>query len=194
MSNVNSESAAFGLWTLDLRLGKQMSNVLDEVVAELEPLPDLVSVMTGSRIPVLLGLDIGTSGIRAALFDEQGGELEGASVRMNSRVARSDDFGSIDADDLVEEVADALDALFARLYGSTPPIELISVSCFWHSLVGVDDAARATTPVFSWADSRSAAAANQLRSELDEARVHARTGCRFHPSYWPAKLRRLKSE
>jgi gluconokinase len=169
-----------------------MSNVLDEVVAE--PLPELVSVMAGPKIPVLLGLDIGTSGIRAALFDEQGRELEGASVRINSRVARSDDFGSIDADELVEEVADALDALFAKLYGSITPIELISVSCFWHSLVGVDDAARATTPVFGWADSRSATATNQLRSEFDEAKVHARTGCRFHPSYWPAKLRRLKSE
>jgi len=171
-----------------------MSNVLDEVVAEFEPLPELLSVMAGSRIPVLLGLDIGTSGIRAALFDDQGGELEGASVRVDSRTARYDDFRSIDADDLVEEVADALDALFAKLYGSITPIELISVSCFWHSLVGVDDAARATTPVFGWADSRSAAAAKQLRSELDEATIHARTGCRFHPSYWPAKLRRLKSE
>jgi gluconokinase len=33
-----------------------------------------------------------------------------------------------------------------------------------------------------------------LRSSFDEFEIHARTGCRFHPSYWPAKLAWLKSE
>jgi gluconokinase len=30
--------------------------------------------------------------------------------------------------------------------------------------------------------------------DFDEPEIHARTGCRFHPSYWPAKLRWLRSE
>jgi gluconokinase len=60
--------------------------------------------------------------------------------------------------------------------------------------VGVDESGDATTPVLGWADSRAAAATYQLRSEFDEAKIHTRTGCRFHPSYWPAKLRRLGSE
>ena len=34
----------------------------------------------------------------------------------------------------------------------------------------------------------------QLRAEYDETKFHARTGCRFHPSYWPAKLLRVKNE
>ncbi|MGH9875329.1 MAG: gluconokinase, partial [Pyrinomonadaceae bacterium] len=69
-----------------------------------------------------------------------------------------------------------------------------SISCFWHSLMGVDEAGNATTPVLGWADSRAVAAVYQLRSEFDEAKTHARTGCRFHTSYWPAKLRRLQTE
>ena len=60
-----------------------MSSVLDEVVEGLEPLSGLVSVMAGSKTPTLLGLDIGTSGVRAALFDERGREIEGASVRID---------------------------------------------------------------------------------------------------------------
>jgi gluconokinase len=32
-----------------------------------------------------------------------------------------------------------------------------------------------------------------LRSKFDETKIHARTGCRFHSSYWPAKLRRLQA-
>jgi gluconokinase len=171
-----------------------MSNVLDEVMESLEPLPGLISVI-GAKRPALLGLDIGTSGVRAALFNESGGEI-GASVRIDRWCGsqRAGDFSLIDADKLLEQVATTLDALFAKIYESATRIELIAISCFWHSLVGVDANGRATTPVLGWADSRAAAATYQLRSEFDEAKVHARTGCRFHPSYWPAKLRRLRNE
>jgi hypothetical protein len=38
-----------------------MSQVLDEVLEVFEPATELVSVMAGSKMPALLGLDIGTS-------------------------------------------------------------------------------------------------------------------------------------
>jgi len=142
-----------------------MSQVLDEVIEGFEPLPELVSVMAGSRIPVLLGLDIGTSGIRAALFDERGREVPGANVRINRWRPGFTDLATIDPEALLDEVAQTLDSLFAKLYESSTRIELIAISCFWHSLVGVDEAGRATTPVFAWADSRAAAAAYRLRTK-----------------------------
>jgi gluconokinase len=172
---------------------KQMSNVLDEVEG-LEPFPDMVSVMAQSQTPVLLGLDIGTSGVRAGLFDERGHEIEGASVRVDRSSHLSPNFATLDAEILLEQVAQTVDELFAKLNGSITRIELIAISCFWHSLVGVDESGFATTPVLGWADSRAVAATHELRSELDEAKFHALTGCRFHPSYWPAKLRRLRNE
>ena len=52
----------------------------------------------------------------------------------------------------------------------------------------MDAKGRALTPVYSWADTRSAAAAEELRSRVEESRYHARTGCPLHPSYLPAKL------
>src|ERR1044072_5128818 len=171
-----------------------MSNVLDEVIDGREPFPSLVSVMAGARTPVLLGLDIGTSGVRAALFDERGREIDGASVRLDHSPQLSADFATFSAETLVEQVAQTLDALFAKLNGSTTRIELIAISCFWHSLVGIDEKDYATTPVLGWADARAVVATHELRSEFDETKVQARTGCRFHPSYWPAKLRRLRNE
>src|SRR5882762_5464947 len=38
-------------------------------------------------------------------------------------------------------------------------------------------------------DAGSARDAGLLRDALDEAGLHARTGCHLHSSYWPAKLR-----
>lgn len=175
-----------------------MSNVLDEVVEVFEPMADVVAMMTwaGSKAPVLLAIDIGTSGIRAALFDESGAEINGTSVRTNRLSPSVTDFSTIDAAALLLQVAQTVDAQLydAQFYEATTRIELIAISCFWHSLVGVDETGRATTPVLGWADNRAAAAVSQLRSQLDEAEVHARTGCRLHPSYWPAKLLRLRNE
>ena len=171
-----------------------MSQALDEVVEGFEPSTELVSAMVGSRLPVILGLDIGTSGVRAALFDEKGSEIRDASLRLNSETLTLGAGGFVDADLLLEQVAQTLDALFAKLYEPILRIELISISCFWHSLLGIDDAERPTTPVLGWSDIRAAEATLFLRTTLDEAKFNARTGSRFHPSYWPAKLLRLKTE
>jgi len=170
-----------------------MSNVLDEIVEGLEPWSGMLPVLAGSRRPVVLALDIGSSGARAALFDHHGREIEGASVRTNYRHTTTA-FATFDAETLLEQVARTIDSLFARFPESTIRVELISISCFWHSLMGVDTAGNATTPVLGWADSRAVAAVYQLRSEFDEKKIQARTGCRFHSSYWPAKLRRLQTE
>jgi gluconokinase len=169
-----------------------MSNVLDEVVEVYEPIPELLSVMAESKVPILLALDIGTSGIRAALFDAEGGELPDAGVRLNYRANNFAEFGTIDADVLLEQVAQTIDVLFAT-YERTTPIELIAISCFWHSLLGVDEA-RPTTAVLGWSDPRASQSAEELRARFDEPKFHNITGCRFHPSYWPAKLLRLRSE
>ncbi len=171
-----------------------MSQILDEFVEGLEPSPEMLSVMAGQKMPALLALDIGTSGVRAALFDESGRELEGASVRIDHRSHFLNEFATVEAQALLGQVERTLDSLFANSYLATIRTELIAISCFWHSLIGVDEAGEATTPVLGWADRSAAAAAYQLRSELDEARVHARTGCRLHPSYWPAKLRKLRTD
>ncbi|HWN08865.1 MAG TPA: gluconokinase [Pyrinomonadaceae bacterium] len=175
-----------------------MSNVLDQAVDLFEPAPELVSMMTGAelKLPVLLALDIGTSGTRAAIFDERGAEIQDTGVQV-TRLARSaTDFSTWDADELRLQVVQAIDAtLFeARFLEATSRIRLIAVSCFWHSLVGIDQDGNPTTPVLGWADNRAVAEVSELRSRLNEAEFHSRTGCRLHPSYWPAKILRLRNQ
>jgi gluconokinase len=132
-------------------------------------------------------VDIGTSGVRATLFDEVAAELSECSVRID-RTTADDHFDISDPDAIVEAVISLIDKLFATIPIEDNTVELIAISCFWHSLVGVNAAERARTPVLGWSDTRASAAARQLRSTFDEVETHVRTGCRFHPSYWPAKL------
>jgi gluconokinase len=135
----------------------------------------------------VLAIDVGTSGVRAAWFDQRGNQIEGA-VAVTRRELK--DYAEIDPDALVAEVVQTLDVLGAK----PADAETVAISTFWHSLMGVDEQGAATTPLLTWADTRAVQAAQELRAEFDEAEIHARTGCRFHPSYWPAKLRWLKSQ
>ena len=128
-----------------------------------------------------MSIDVGTSGVRAALFDKRGSQIEGVQrVRQGGG-----DFAEINPDLLIDEVIKAINQLPAQS-------EVIAISTFWHSLMGVDANGAPTTPLLTWADTRATQQAKELRAEFDEREIHARTGCRLHPSYWPAKLRWLK--
>lgn len=168
-----------------------MSSVLDEIDA-VEAAPDFLSVIAGARSAFLLSLDIGTSGVRAALFDDRGNEISGVSSRRS--VEAFSDLGVLDADVIVAQIVETIDDLLTTVVDNTQRIRTIAISCFWHSLIGIDSNGRATTPVLSWADTRAALSATFLKSRFDENEFHQRTGCRFHASYWPAKLHWIRQE
>jgi gluconokinase len=139
----------------------------------------------------LLSIDAGTSGVRVALFDERGAPVPGAQTRSRRTFTSVSDFAELDADRIVAEVIETIDELLANFAGQ---IDLIAISAFWHSLIGIDANGLPTTPLLTWADTRAAQFAKALRENFDEREIHARTGCRFHPSYWPAKLHWLRHE
>ena len=148
-----------------------------------------------ARAPYVVALDIGTSSMRAALFDAEGQAVAGTQSRVEWSFETTREGGAqVDADWLLEQLSLALDETLARVASLNLQAEAVAVSCFWHSLVGVDSAGRALTPLYGWADTRAALEVAELRRRFDEREVHARTGCRFHASYWPAKLLWLKRE
>jgi gluconokinase len=147
----------------------------------------------GRTPAVILAIDVGTSSTRAALYNEAGGPLEARFHRVRYEPALTPD-GGVEHDPrrLLQAVATCVDAVLA---GSRPPeIVGVGVATFWHGLLGFDRAGQPLTPLYMWADTRSAREAALLREALDEPGLHARTGCHLHASYWPAKLRWLVRE
>lgn len=100
----------------------------------------------------------------------------------------------IAADTAVAQIAEAIDEVLQNAGDKAAQIKFVTASSFWHSLVGIDANGAPVTPVYGWADTRSAGFVDVLRGAFDETAVHNRTGCRFHPSYWTAKLLWLKAE
>ncbi|MGB9178675.1 MAG: gluconokinase [Pyrinomonadaceae bacterium] len=145
--------------------------------------------------PYALALDVGSSSVRAALYDAEGNEIEGTAARINRNLSTTVEGGAeLDADEALAQVSQTIDDALKHSSQNISRIEIVALSCFWHSLVGIDEAGRALTPVYTWADTRAARAAEELKKLFNERETHNRTGCRFHPSYWPAKLLRLRQE
>jgi gluconokinase len=126
--------------------------------------------------------------VRALAFDRLGRGLDLGGQRPYEPTTTPDGGVEIDADRLFALTAEALDALMAVLGPHAGGVAAVALSTFWHTVLGLGSDDRPSTPVYSWADTRSVGAVEALRARVDEKAYHARVGCRLHTSYLPARL------
>ncbi len=144
--------------------------------------------------PYILALDIGTSSVRALLFDATGTAVPHVLAQQTYTLTTSSDGEvSVDAGMLVDLVSKTIDETLAAAGPLASQIGAVATDTFWHSILGVDSSGHPVMPLITWEDTRPCSAAAELRAQLDEAAIHTRTGARFHASYWPAKLRWLST-
>jgi gluconokinase len=137
----------------------------------------------------ILAVDVGSSSVRCSLYDARGDLVErGGEGFRHGFVATRDGGSTMDTDELCDQVFAALDEMHTRIEEGAGSVAGVGLTTFWHSVLGLDQLGHPTTPLFTWADSRAAGAARELREQLDGAAVHRRTGCVLHSSYLPAKL------
>ena len=138
----------------------------------------------------ILALDIGSSSTRSALFDEGGRVLPDSHARAEYRIRYTPDGGAELSPDEVRRAVSRCVRQTRR--AATADIRAITGCAFWHSLLGLDRDGKPSTPIFMWADSRSASDAAELRDEIDERAIQLRTGCMLRAPYWPSTLRWLR--
>jgi len=131
----------------------------------------------------VLAVDIGTSSARAQLYGDGAEPLGAPLARLRHEV---DANGELPLEPIVSFVEKALAA--------AGEVDAVAWSTLWHSLVVLDERDHPLTAVSTWLDARASADAEALARERDGSAVHARTGAPLHPSFWPAKLRRLRRE
>jgi gluconokinase len=140
----------------------------------------------------VLALDLGTSSVRAVVYDTAGAMIGSSLCDLPYKV-RTREAGEVssDAQALVRLIGKAIDGALLASRKHQVSLLAVATSCYWHSLLGIDAHGRPSTELLTWADTRSAAQTRQFRDKENEHAYHARTGCFFHASYWPAKLRWL---
>jgi gluconokinase len=147
----------------------------------------------GSAATHVLAIDVGSSSVRALLYDGVGRQVVGSETQMEYRQRITADGGSeSDPAELLELTLRCIDGVVGWSTANDKPISAVGATSFWHGMMGIDASNRPTTPVYMWSDKRSGPDAAELAAKIDATATHQATGCRIHSSYWPAKLRWLR--
>lgn len=141
------------------------------------------------RTDCVLGVDVGTSAVKAGAYDLCGRALPHTAHRESHRPgAPAPGASEFEPEVLVETVARCIDGCLARLAGRSIRPVAVGMCTFWHSMTGVDNDFRAVTPLYTWADQRPGTEAARLAADPGAADLPASVGCPWHPSYFPARL------
>lgn len=136
-------------------------------------------------------IDIGSSSVRALLFDSAAQMIPGASAsRSHTFHTEPPGASTADARKLQSRVETCLDEILT--HPAAADISGVAAATFVGSLVGVDAGNHPVTPVFTYADTRSSDDARALQQQWDMSAMHQRTGCRLHTAYYPAQLTWLR--
>lgn len=144
--------------------------------------------LADARAPFVLVIDIGTSSLRAMVYDANAQEVADLVARRKYQPDTTDDGGStLDAREMFETQASALDEITAQI---EEKVEIVAVaaSSLASNVLALDAHAEPLTPVYLYADTRNAPAVEQLRAAYDWQPIYARTGCPLHTAYLPARF------
>jgi gluconokinase len=143
----------------------------------------------GREEPCIVTLDIGTSSVRALVFDARGRQCKKFGAQIPYSVETTAGGGvEVDAGRLADLAVESLSALHEQMRRQRVRPAAVAGCTFWHNVLGVTKNGRAATPVLHPFDTRADGAAAKLRLKIDSRALHSRTGCVLHASYLPAKL------
>ena len=139
--------------------------------------------------PLILTLDIGTSSVRALLYDARGRLIDGIGAQEHYQVrAAADGTSEDDPSAAFERIARCIDAALAQAGPLAQQIGAVAADTLVSNIMALDKDGQPLTPLITYADTRNAADAAALQRALNEDAVHQRTGCLLRTSYWPARL------
>ncbi|MEQ6898168.1 FGGY-family carbohydrate kinase [Microbacterium sp. KR10-403] len=129
----------------------------------------------------LVGIDLGTSGVRAAAFDEHGALLAEHAVR--TPLSRSADRVETDAEAVLAAVWEATASIVISPAVLKDPVTAVSFSVQGEAVVPVDAQERALAPAPVSMDRRGTHAASVIDGLLGHAAFQTITGQPLHPMF-----------
>ncbi|KLU60594.1 xylulose kinase [Peptococcaceae bacterium CEB3] len=141
---------------------------------------------------MLIGLDVGTSGVKVVVFDERGHLLSRSYRAYYSSPPAGDGRRELDPNNIWDCTKDALFQAVSRLERKPDSCSL-SVSSFGEAFIPVDDSGNALTKVMLLTDGRGTVEFDRALMGLSAERIAQTCGLKPHPSYSVAKLLYLKA-
>lgn len=147
--------------------------------------------LADARAPFVLVIDIGTSSLRAIVYDARAREVENFSARRKYQHDTTEEGGStFDAHKLFDAFAGALDEIVREcdLAENKIAFAAVAASSLASNVLALDAHGEPLTPAYLYADTRNARQVEQLRAAYDWQPMYARTGCPLHTAYLPARF------
>ena len=126
----------------------------------------------------LLGIDVGTTSLKAVLFDEKGTCLTG--VNLDYTLDARGDLVEFDAEEYLRIVRRAMEEI-----GEKYPIDAVSVDTQGETMILTDEAGRPVMPAIVWLDNRAVKEAEEIRRHFGQETIYAVTGQPETTGGWP---------
>jgi xylulokinase len=146
-----------------------------------------------ARDTCILAHDLGTTGGKASLFDEQGRPLASAFASYETAYPRPG-WAEQDGADWWRAVLVSTRRLLAESHISPDRIAVVSFSGMMNGALAIDGAGEPLCPAIIWADLRATAEAALLAERCGFEQVYRRTGHRPGASYTAAKILWMQRE
>jgi len=139
----------------------------------------------------IVGIDLGTTHCKLVIVSPDNNVVFSAKKSCQSFIG-DDGRHEQDAEDICRMVLD----LLAQAFTHTPENEVgcISFSAAMHSLLAIDDDGKPLMNALTWADTRAARYAQQIRESDGAADIYAQTGTPIHAMSPLCKIAWLKHE
>jgi len=138
-----------------------------------------------------IGLDIGTSSVRAVLFDSAGMQVSIDNIEY-CVVSPANGHVELHPDSIFDSTIKVIKACSRK--SEAVHVAGIGISCQMHSLMGVDRHGNPITELITWGDTRAKKESEFIKSNYDVGSLYHKTGCRVqHPMYPLSKILWLKS-
>ncbi|GIN72569.1 gluconate kinase [Bacillus sp. J14TS2] len=127
----------------------------------------------------VIGIDLGTTSVKAVLFDTKG-QFVAEAERLNTFYYPSADWAEQDPDEIEESARITLKEVIEKGKIAEERLVAVGFSCAMHSLICVDERYQPLSKMIIWSDGRSNRQAEQLKKGSGK-QLFLKTGAPIHP-------------
>ncbi len=139
--------------------------------------------------PYILAVDIGSSAVKAGLYDGEANALAHTLVSIpHQQRTATDGTHEEDTEDIQRATETAIDRAIELAGDEAGEIAAVGFDAMASTILGVDKRGSAVTPVYTYADTRTSRDVEELQASIDVADAYQRTGVMQHTSYVPGRV------
>ena len=139
-------------------------------------------------MPSLIGIDLGTTSIKAVLYDAEDGRIIASAVRGTPVQHPLEGWREHDPEEVWQAAADCIRELTGSNSAAGMPVAGLAISSMAETGVLMDENYQPLAPMIAWYDRRSEPQAAAIESQISIPTLYAITGQRVNPSFGATKI------